>query len=238
VWAVSPGKADVVAYVGNIKASPWTVTISAPVVAAVQPAASAAVQPAVSAPAAARVAEPAAAAPSETAAPAAGGAAPATPAAPETPASAPSPAAPNETAAPVTPSAPDTPSSVAAPIAAQVPAPPGQALPDTFLGPFWTLVSPAGGSASISNSHLFIGVPGGSNHDPLLSSDQAVRVVQAIGNENFDVAIKIDSPLYATDQSTSQGLMVLSDSQNFTTFSVGNRHQCPHRCQGGRSHFA
>jgi hypothetical protein len=214
VWAVSPGKVDVVAYVGNIKASPWTVTISAPTVAAVQPAASAAVH---AAPAAARVAEPVAAAASETAAPAASGAAPATPAAPEAPASAPSPAA------PVTPSAPDTPASIAAPaapIAAQVPAPPGQALPDTFLGPFWTVVSPAGGSASISNSHLFIGVPGGSNHDPLLASNQAVRVVQAIGNENFDVAIKIDSPLYATDQSTSQGLMVLSDSQNFTTFAL------------------
>ncbi len=45
-------------------------------------------------------------------------------------------------------------------------------------------------------------------------------MVQAIGNENFDVAIKIDSPLYATDQSTSQGLMVLSDSQNFITFAL------------------
>ena len=37
---------------------------------------------------------------------------------------------------------------------------------------------------------------------------------------NFDVAIKIDSPLYATDQSTSQGLMVLSDSQHFITFAL------------------
>ena len=81
-------------------------------------------------------------------------------------------------------------------------------------------MSPAGGSASISNSHLFIGVPGGSNHDALAPSNQAVRVLQAIGDESYDVAIKIDSPLFAGDANTSQGLMVLSDSQNFITFAL------------------
>ena len=104
--------------------------------------------------------------------------------------------------------------------AAAVPAAPGPALPDTFLGPFWRLETPVGGSASISNSHLFLGVPGGANHDPLLPSNQAVRVVQAIGRENFDVAIKIDSPLFATDGNTSQGLMILSDSEDFITFAL------------------
>jgi parallel beta-helix repeat protein len=214
VWAVAPGTVNVEAFIGNLKANSWTVTISDPV-PSVAPAATAVVQVA---PEAARVAE----------------LVPATPSAPDTPASVAAPVPPSENtapastgAAPTTPSAPDTPASVAAPAdpiptvpAGQVPAPPGQAQPDAFLGPFWTVVSPAGGSASISNSHLFIGVPGGSNHDPLLPSNQAVRVVQAIGNDNFDVAIKIDSPLYATDQSTSQGLMVLSDSQNFTTFAL------------------
>jgi hypothetical protein len=100
------------------------------------------------------------------------------------------------------------------------PAAPGAALPDTFLGPFWRIVTPAGGSASISNSHLFLGVPGGANHDPLIPSNQAVRVVQAIGNEDFDVGIKIDSPLVASDGNTSQGLMVLSDNENFITFAL------------------
>ena len=127
-----------------------------------------------------------------------------------------------------TPAASDT-EAAAAPVAQSgltaltpgpVPAGPAAALPDTFLGPFWKLVTPAGGSASISNSHLFIGVPGGGNHDPLLPSNQAVRVVQAIGKEDFDVAVKIDSPLVATDGDTSQGLMVLSDNQDFLTFAL------------------
>jgi hypothetical protein len=103
---------------------------------------------------------------------------------------------------------------------AAVPIAPGPALPDTFSGPFWRVETPVGGFASISNSHLFLGVPGGANHDPLLPSNQAVRVVQTIGRENFDVAIKIDSPLFATDGNTSQGLMILSDSEDFITFAL------------------
>jgi Beta xylosidase C-terminal Concanavalin A-like domain len=47
-----------------------------------------------------------------------------------------------------------------------------------------------------------------------------VRVVQTIGSENFDVAVKIDSPLFATDGNTSQGLMILSESEDFITFAL------------------
>jgi hypothetical protein len=117
---------------------------------------------------------------------------------------------------PVVPTAPEPPASVAGPI----PAGPGPALPDGFAGPFWRLQNPAGGSASISNSHLFLGVPGGANHDALQSANQAVRVVQQIGNENFDVTIKMDSPLFAADANTSQGLMVLADNEDFVTFAL------------------
>ena len=101
-----------------------------------------------------------------------------------------------------------------------MPAAAGAPLTDKFLGPFWRLVAPAGGSASISNSHLFIAVPGGSNHDTLVPANQAVRVVQTIGNEDFDVAIKIDFPMVATEGDTSQGLMVLSDDEDFVTFAL------------------
>jgi Bacterial Ig-like domain (group 2) len=111
----------------------------------------------------------------------------------------------------------------AAPVAIAIgPGPSAAAAPltDKFLGPFWRLVAPAGGSASISNSHLFLAVPGGSNHDALAPGNQAVRVVQTIGNEDFDVAIKIDFPMVATEGGTSQGLMVLSDDEDFVTFAL------------------
>jgi cytochrome c len=93
-------------------------------------------------------------------------------------------------------------------------------LASSFPGPLWAVVAPKGGTASVENAHLTLTVPGGSNHDALLPSNQAVRAVQPIGNEDFDVSIKIDSPVVATAVGTSQGLMVLADEQNFITFAL------------------
>jgi len=45
-------------------------------------------------------------------------------------------------------------------------------------------------------------------------------VIQTIGSADFDVVIKIDSPLFATDGNTSQGLMVLHGPTNFITFAL------------------
>lgn len=197
VTAVAGGQVNIEATVGSIKASPWTMTIGSavlkptPAPAAAQPAVTASLQPAV----AGSSNETAAAASTE----------PAVAASPEAAAAPPA----TGNASPVS-SIPTGP----------IPAAPGLALPDAFLGPFWSLVNPAGGSASISNAHLFIGVPGGSNHDPLTPSNQAVRVVQSISNSDFDVAIKIDSPLFATDASTTQGLMALSDNADFISFAL------------------
>ena len=97
---------------------------------------------------------------------------------------------------------------------------PGAPLSSSFPGPLWAVVAPAGGTASVANAHLTLNVPGGSNHDALLPANQAVRVVQPIGNDDFDVAIKIDSPVVAANATTNQGLMVLTDDKNFITFAL------------------
>jgi hypothetical protein len=104
--------------------------------------------------------------------------------------------------------------------ATPVPAAPGAPLASSFPGPLWDVVASQGGTALVSNGNLFLEVPGGSNHDALLPSNQAVRVVQPIGNDNFDVAIKIDSPAVAANADSSQGLMLLADEKNFITFAV------------------
>jgi hypothetical protein len=111
-------------------------------------------------------------------------------------------------------------SAFAASPAPAVPAAPGAPLSSSFPGPLWEVVAPRGGTAAVSNQHLFLNVPGGSNHDTLHPSNQAVRVVQPIGDQSFDVSIKIDSPVVATDVGTSQGLMVLADDKNFITFAL------------------
>jgi hypothetical protein len=97
---------------------------------------------------------------------------------------------------------------------------PGPPLASSFPGPLWDVVTPVGGTVSVANAHLTIHVPGGSNHDTLIPSNQAVRVVQPIGNENFDVSIKIDSPITATDVGTSRGLIVITDQKDFITFGL------------------
>jgi hypothetical protein len=101
--------------------------------------------------------------------------------------------------------------------------PPGQNAPlsSSFPGPLWDIVAPNGGTALVVNAHLLLNVPGGSNHDALVPANEALRVVQPIGNVDFDVSIKIDSPLVATDANTSQGLMLLVDAKNFITFALG-----------------
>jgi hypothetical protein len=101
-----------------------------------------------------------------------------------------------------------------------VPAAPGAPSSSSFPGPLWTVVTPQGGTASVSNTHLFLNVPGGSNHDAARPSNQAIRVVQPIGDENFDVAIKIDSLVVPTDTGTSRGLMALADDENFIVFAL------------------
>ncbi len=212
VTAMSAGTVNVQATIGGLRASYWTVTVSAKAAGFCCPARRfrGACE---TAPAAAREAEPVIAARVEA-----------------------SPAA-NESSAAALPRRPRlarlhrlrlihlrprgaTPGASSLVASAPPPAAPGKVQPDAFQGPFWKVVTPAGGSASISNSHLYLGVPGGSNHDAMLSSNQAVRVVQTIGNQNFDVTIKIDSPIFATDANTSQGLMVLSDDRNIITFAL------------------
>jgi hypothetical protein len=79
-------------------------------------------------------------------------------------------------------------------VSGPAPAAPGMPVRDDFVGPLWTSITPVDGSISISNGHLFISVPGGGNHDPVRQSSQPVRAVQTIRNEDFDVAMKIDSP--------------------------------------------
>jgi hypothetical protein len=97
----------------------------------------------------------------------------------------------------------------------------GAPLSSSFPGPLWAVVAPMGGSASVASAHLTLTVPGGSNHDTVLPSNQAVRVVQPINDSNFDVSIKIDSAVSASAANTSQGLMALADSQDFITFAIG-----------------
>ena len=85
----------------------------------------------------------------------------------------------------------------------------------------WTVQAPVGGSAAVSNGHLVINVPGGSNHDGFTPALDAVQVVQQISNANFDVNVKIDSTLAASGQYSGDGILVEGDAHNYIRFGVG-----------------
>ena len=85
----------------------------------------------------------------------------------------------------------------------------------------WTVVAPAGGSAAVSNGHLVITVPGGSNHDAFTPALDAVQVEQKISNVNFDVNVKIDSVLPSSAQYSGDGLMVEGDAHDYIRFELG-----------------
>src|SRR3984957_1874597 len=84
----------------------------------------------------------------------------------------------------------------------------------------WTVVAPAGGSASVSNGHLLITVPGGSNHDAFVPALDAVQVEQQVSNANFDVNVKIDSTLAASGKYSGQGLLVEGDAHDYIRFEI------------------
>ncbi|MCU1260338.1 MAG: hypothetical protein JWO80_3223 [Bryobacterales bacterium] len=83
----------------------------------------------------------------------------------------------------------------------------------------WTFVNPAGGSYSLSGTHLLLSVPAGSIHDPTATgTDNAVRMMQTIGNVDFDVFVKLDSIPAA--QYSNEGILVEQDGNNFLRFEL------------------
>jgi uncharacterized repeat protein (TIGR01451 family) len=82
----------------------------------------------------------------------------------------------------------------------------------------WTFVNPAGGSYSLNGTHLLLSVPGGSTHDPADTIDKAVRVMQSIGNIDFDVIVKFDSIPNAAY--SNEGIIVEQDGSSFVRFDL------------------
>ncbi|MFV0316432.1 MAG: InlB B-repeat-containing protein [Microthrixaceae bacterium] len=103
------------------------------------------------------------------------------------------------------------------------------------VGSQWSVVDPLGdGSVSAvglgtSDARLALSVPAGVNHDPYVPND-ALRVVQPVSDEDFEVVVKFDSvPGVAYQQ---QGIVVEADGQSWLRFDV---HRNP---QGLRAYTA
>ncbi|MCF6339024.1 MAG: fibronectin type III domain-containing protein [Gammaproteobacteria bacterium] len=81
----------------------------------------------------------------------------------------------------------------------------------------WTTVDPRGDSTfQLNGTQLNISVPGGLNHDLWETDQNAARVLQDIGDTDFEIEIKFESSLSQRFQ--VQGLFIEQDNQNFLRF--------------------
>jgi len=81
----------------------------------------------------------------------------------------------------------------------------------------WTVVDPQGDSAiSVDGYRLKIDVPAGTSHDVWLSGNMAPRVMQAVEDGDFEIAVKFESSV--NERYQLQGILVEQDTGNFLRF--------------------
>ncbi|MGE3166570.1 MAG: DUF1349 domain-containing protein [Planctomycetota bacterium] len=92
-------------------------------------------------------------------------------------------------------------------------------------GSTWAVADPLGdgtvtvvGSGS-GDAHLLLSVPGGLAHQPF-GANQALRVLQNVGNTDLDLIAKFDSPVTTAFQ--LQGILIEQDASNYLRFDVYN----------------
>src|SRR5215510_2723807 len=86
----------------------------------------------------------------------------------------------------------------------------------------WTFVNPLGDSTlTMNGTNAVISVPGGTTHDLWANDTSAPRLMQTIGNVDFQVEAKFDSGLaFQAHGSQEVGIMVQQDIQGFIRFAL------------------
>lgn len=94
-------------------------------------------------------------------------------------------------------------------------------------GSVWRVVDPQGDATIgiFDSQQLEIRVPGGNQHDVWLSGIQAPHVVQEVNNVDFEIDVKFGTRVEEAIQ--LQGILVLSNPQNFLRFSVQSMSNGP-----------
>ncbi len=81
-------------------------------------------------------------------------------------------------------------------------------------GSVWTFVDPIGdGSVSVNGTQLALSVPAGIAHDVWSGGNMAPRLMQPVGDTDFEVEVKFESPV--TEKFEMQGLIVQQDLDDF-----------------------
>jgi hypothetical protein len=87
----------------------------------------------------------------------------------------------------------------------------------------WTFVNPCCGFLQMSGTDALLIVPGVTNHDPWVTGDGTVRLMQSTANVDFEVVAKFDSSvanLLPTNEDQEEGIIVEQDSNTFLRFDI------------------
>jgi len=101
----------------------------------------------------------------------------------------------------------------------------GAPVSDTFssatLSSEWTFVNPQNdGSYFLNGSSISLSVPAGIAHDVWTTGDYGVRIMQSIGDADFEVEVKFGSAVDINTPYQEQGIIVEQDPANFLRFSM------------------
>ena len=81
----------------------------------------------------------------------------------------------------------------------------------------WQFIDPLGdGSVAMTGSQVSISVPAGTNHDVWSDGNLAPRIIQYVGNIDFEIEVKFDSDLSEAYQ--LEGVLVEQDDDSFLRF--------------------
>ena len=91
---------------------------------------------------------------------------------------------------------------------------------ESTLNPsLWTLENPVGdGTVTMNGSAATLNVPSGTTHDAWTGTDNAVRIMQPVGNSNFSVDARFQSAVEIGNQ--DEGILAEQDSSDFVRFDV------------------
>ena len=90
----------------------------------------------------------------------------------------------------------------------------------------WSYINPLGdGSQASDGATLQLGVPAGRAHDVWSTGDNGVRLEQSISNVDFDVVVKMNSPV--TSGSQMEGIIVEQDANTFLRFDLRHDGNSP-----------
>jgi hypothetical protein len=93
------------------------------------------------------------------------------------------------------------------------------------LDPRWSFVAPCCGFVESDGTDARLIVPGWTDHDVSGEGNRSVRIMQEIGNVDFEIEVKFNSAV--TQQYQEQGIIVEQDGRNLLRFDIYSDGRMP-----------